>query len=104
MSLLKQLGAAEPLFVSLTLVGIKNRELALPSSAIRFKSTSEPFDRDVVSSPDVRVQNLSEESPFTTTLLPIVDSIWQAGGMKHSPYRQDGVWNPNWMQLDPFVP
>jgi Putative DNA-binding domain len=104
MGILSLLGATEPIFVTLTLIDVKDRVMALPSSATSYSLVSESFDREVISSPDVRVQNFSETPPFTSTLQPIVDSIWQAAGMKHSPYRQDGVWNPDWRQLDPFDP
>ena len=103
-TLLRLLEVSEPIFVTLTLVGVKNWVMALPGSSVSLSPVSEPFDRDVISSPDVRVQSLSEESPFRSTLSSIVDSIWQAAGMKHSPYRQDGVWDPRWRQLDRFVP
>jgi hypothetical protein len=79
--LLKELDVVEPLFVALTLTGMKGRTMALPLGYM-----SEPFDRDVILCPDILIENLTEGYPYPTTLLPIVNAIWQAAGREETPY------------------
>lgn len=88
-TLLSILKVEEPVFASLSFVGMKGRRVAGPSY-LRCN-----FDRDVILCPDVRVENLNEGSPFPTTLLPLINSFWQAAGQVRSPYiAEDGTWNP----------
>lgn len=84
--LLKHLEVSEPIFVALTLTGMKGRVMALPCFTTSFTTKSDPFDRDVIFCPDVLIQNLSEGSPYPSTLLPIVNSVWQAAGLHETPY------------------
>jgi hypothetical protein len=90
LSLLKHLEAAEPVFVSLTLVGVKGMVMALPqdmrSYSFNHSTQSEPFDRDVIVCPDMLAQNLEEGTPYPSTLRPIVDAVWQAAGREKTPY------------------
>jgi hypothetical protein len=88
LSLLDHLEVSEPIFVALTLLGMKGRTMALP-----YGDASHPFDRDTILCPDILVQNRSEGTPYPSTLLPIVNSVWQAAGMVRTPYIQNGRWN-----------
>ncbi len=91
--MLKMIGTAEPVYVSLTLVGVRGRTMALPRRLQMLNSVSPPFDRDVIVSPDVMVQNLEEGYPFATTLIPLVDSVWQAAGLEGTPnINNDREW------------
>jgi hypothetical protein len=95
--LLSILEVPEPIFVTLTLIGMKGRQMALPVPPYvpRKNDFTHGFDREIISCPDVRIENLSEGRPYQTTLLPILNSIWQAAGLKQSPYiDKDGIWNP----------
>jgi hypothetical protein len=80
LSLLSQMEVADPIFVSLTLIGVKGMTLSMSPDV------SEPFDRDVIVCPDIQIQNLDEGFPYPSTLLPIVDSVWQAAGRGRSPF------------------
>jgi len=94
--LLSILKVPEPIFATLTLLGMKDRQMALP----QYPYVSAPgsfinrFDRDVIFCPDVRMENLAQGYPFASTLLPLINSVWQAAGFKQSPYILDGNWNP----------
>jgi hypothetical protein len=91
--LLKELEVPEPTFASLTLVGMKGRTMALPDDPFGWRTTTDPFDRDVILSPDMRIENLAEGFPYPTTLLPIVNAVWQAAGRDQTPYLNGGgVW------------
>jgi hypothetical protein len=92
LSLLKHLEVAEPVFVSLTLMGVKGMVMALPQSAQDWDTKSSQFDRDVIVCPDMLAQNLEEGTPYPSTLRPIVDAIWQAAGREKTPYTSHLHW------------
>jgi hypothetical protein len=92
--LLRELQVAEPIFVTLTLLGMKGRTMALPRNLQVYGFTTEPFDRDVILCPDMLMENLAEGPPYPSTLLPVVDAVWQAAGRDRTPYlhEREGVW------------
>ncbi len=95
--LLSILEVPEPIFLTLTLVGMKGRQMALPDPPYVPPPNDfrHGFDRGIISCPDVRIENLSEGRPYQTILLPILNSVWQAAGLKRSPYiDKQGNWNP----------
>ncbi len=88
-SLLKRLDISDPIFVAVTLIGMKGRTMALPQDAARFSYESEPFDRDVISTPDVSL----EPEALVSSLLPLINYVWQAAGQERTPYLdQDQQW------------
>jgi hypothetical protein len=97
MRLLSLLRVPDPFFVGLSLIGMKGKQMALPAphSFFHVKNFTKIFDRDVIICPDVRVENLAEGYPYPTTLLPVVNSMWQAAGLKQSCFiDDDGNWEP----------
>jgi len=95
--LLGKLEVDEPIFVTMSLIGMKGREMALPERFLRRRNLASKctFDRDVILCPDVQIKNVGEGHPYSTTLLPLINSMWQAAGLKQSPsIRDDGSWNP----------
>ena len=77
----------------MTLIGVKGRTMALPNHGIHYNYQSDPFDRDVILCPDVLIRDNVEDEPFAETLLPIINSVWQAAGMEKSPYLRNGQWH-----------
>jgi hypothetical protein len=72
---------------------MKGRSMALPRNLHIYNFTSEDFDRDVIQSPDMLVENLAEGPPYPSTLLPIVNAVWQAAGRDSTPYlNSEGIW------------
>lgn len=95
LEMLGKLDAVEPIFVGLTLLGMKGRQMALPNMGPSFNYQSDEYDRDVIVSPDVLVKNIGEGYPYPSSLLPLINSIWQGAGLACSPYvRSDGTWKP----------
>ena len=87
--LLKYLQVPSPIFATITLIGVKGRTMVLPQNVVWVSYYSEPFDRDVILCPDVML----EGSPNASILLPVVNSIWQAAGLKETPYlHNNGAW------------
>lgn len=95
--LLAILEVSEPIFVTLTLLGMKGRQMAQPHHPYvpHPDDFSNKFDREIISGPDIRLENLSEGRPYQSILLPILNFVWQAAGLKQSPYADEsGLWNP----------
>jgi hypothetical protein len=36
----------------------------------------------------------TEEPPYPSTLLPLVNTMWQIAAREGTPFAPDGVWNP----------
>jgi hypothetical protein len=87
------LARTEPVYLSIALIGFKGLALATPND-MWGEAEEHSFDRDVILLPEVQVKNIEEGPPYATTLAPIADLMWQAGGHARSPHRGRGVWNP----------
>ena len=90
--LLSMLNASEPVYTTLTLIGVKGRNMDQRPITVNFNNMSPSFDRDVVLTPDVQIRDTPETWPFAETLLPIVNSVWQAAGKEKSPFIENGQW------------
>ncbi len=91
--LLRHLQVPEPIFVSLALIGVKGRTLALPQNAVYLSYQSDPFDRDLIVCPDVLLEHSSTDAPHPSLLLPLVNSVWQAAGRERTPFTDNqGAW------------
>jgi hypothetical protein len=90
LSVLKALNVALPVFIFLTLVGVKGYSIPVDRTC-RFKST--PIDREVLILPEVMIETY--ECRIDEVLRPIFDSIWNACGYPKSPsYGKEGKWQP----------
>jgi hypothetical protein len=94
MSLLKGLEVSPPVYVTLTLIDVKGAKLATPYFANGYES--HPIDRVVVVCPDVEVQHFAEDPPYPATLLPIINSVWQAAGIAQSLNIKQDQWVVNY--------
>jgi hypothetical protein len=96
LKLLKELETEEPVYAGLTLIGFKGKELSAGGNSIPVHGQAhKDFDRDVIISPDVMIQNTQEGPPYPTTLLPIINSIWQAAGFPGTIHLNgDDKWDP----------
>jgi Putative DNA-binding domain len=66
-----------PIYFSAALTGVKGMRLSLSNPyGIGVQHT---FDRDVIQTPEVEIDRM-EPKPYRDSLLPVVDSIWQANG------------------------
>jgi len=88
--LLSNLEVSDPVYVTLTLIGVKGKRLATPRS---WEDSTPGFDRDVILCPDVEIKESLEDEPYPATLLPLVNSIWQAAGIEQTPFFMNGIWN-----------
>jgi hypothetical protein len=77
-----------PIYVFLTLAGIQNYIFAVGS---RLPRGSKPLDRDVLSIPEVVIDNYNSEPH--TILRPIFDIVWNSFGLEGSlNYDEEGNW------------
>lgn len=95
LALLHLLNVPEPIYATLTLIGVKGMRMAAPYSTRTYKAESAPFDRDIILCSDVLIQNVIEGRPYPSTLRPIIDSVWQSAGYGSTPYvDSNGNWAP----------
>jgi len=86
---LGRLGVEDPVYMSCTLVNVKDYALSRDGISFYQDDVQHKFDRHVIQTPDLQIDR-SEPTPYRNSLLPIVDSIWQANGYEETP------WLRNW--------
>jgi hypothetical protein len=87
-------GRADHFYVGLSLIGIAGKSIF--STFMRVATARNAvITQDSFTSPEVFVDaNQPEEFPYGKTLLPLIDTMWQVGGLACSPFKPAGVWNP----------
>jgi hypothetical protein len=74
---INRIGIEGPIYFSAALTGVKNMRFAISNPyGIGINHT---FDRDVIQTPEIEIDRM-EPKPYRDSLLPVVDSIWQANG------------------------
>lgn len=77
------LGVTGPMMMALTLVGVHGSKILLGLNMVG-QVNEETFGRDVVSIPEIVVQDPS--APADRSLKPLFDMMWNAGGWPWSPF------------------
>jgi hypothetical protein len=83
-----RLAIEDPIYFSCALIGVQG--LRLSRGNLEFIDVQHTFDRQIIQTPEAQIDR-SERTPYLTTLLPIVDSIWQANGYEQTPWRSSWV-------------
>jgi hypothetical protein len=94
---LRRNGQTGSLYVGFSLLGILGKTLYGTTTTT---VDMPPIQTNVFSSPEVLVDMSEQEgAPFSRTLLPLVDTLWQVGGRETTPFKPNGVWDPftQWM-------
>jgi len=92
LSLLKTLNVEPPIFIFLTLLGVKGYSMAINTWRYWIHEVH-TIDRDILQLPEVMVENYDDKSE--KILKPCFDSIWNACGFSGSFYYNDkGEWAP----------
>ena len=90
LSTLETLNVEPPIFIFLTLLGVKGYRMGVDQSRI-FITEHHVIDRDILSLPEVVIENY--EVLAEAILKPCFDSIWNACGFPKSlNYDEDGKW------------
>jgi len=90
LTLEKEFGLEPPIFVLLSLLGIKNYIMGVDPSKFRLFG-DHPIDRDALLLPDMFVENYDTEAGVI--LRPAFDALWQSAGWDCSKnYDKNGKW------------
>jgi hypothetical protein len=97
---LRRDGRTGALYVGFSLLGIAGKSFYSNHMAMAFRDHEYEIRQNTFSSPEVYV-DLSEPAeglPFPKTLRPLVDTLWQVGGLEQTPCilfdGHERVWNP----------
>jgi hypothetical protein len=92
LSVLNTLNVEPPLFIFLTLLGVKGYSMGVDKSKYRVREVH-TIDRDILSLPEVIIDNYDENAE--KILKPCFDSIWNACGFAGDLYyNESGEWTP----------
>jgi len=87
--LLNQFGVEDPVYLSCVLIGVRDSGLSRDGVSFFDDDVLHKFDREVIQSPELEIDR-GEPAPYRNSLLPMVNSIWQANGYEETP------WLANW--------
>jgi hypothetical protein len=82
-------------FIGFSLIGIAGKVIFTTQFGSNGKERE--IRQNLFSSPEVYVDlsEPAEERPFERTLLPLIDTLWQVGGLEGTPFKtEEGKWNP----------
>lgn len=89
-----RIGVGDPVYFSCTLVGVQGLRLTQAQIALNYIGTQHTFDRQIIQTPEAQIDR-AESSPYRNSVLPVVNSIWQANGYERTPFEgSPGDWNP----------
>jgi hypothetical protein len=90
LSIQKELGVDPPLFIMLSLVGVKGYDMAV-DRLLFLGRDSHPIDRDTLQIPEVMIERF-DINP-AEVMKPIFDAVWNAAGFPRSMnYDKNGKW------------
>ena len=91
--LLRDLGFEPPIYVFLTLAGVRGSQLATGRNFRFFHGEVSPFDRDVLAIPNVEMLSFNDRG--TEIMKPMFDIVWNAAGYPVSPNFDENLnWRP----------
>jgi hypothetical protein len=91
---LRNQGQNEEVYAGFSLVGFANKVFFSTYRTLPFKRIARGTD-NIFNSSEVLVDiNDPEGSPYSRTLLPLVDTMWQVAGLPGTPFKPKGEWNP----------
>jgi hypothetical protein len=89
-----EIGVEDPVYFSCTLVGVQGLRLTQANPVLNYIGRQHTFDRQIIQTPDTQIDR-TESSPYRNSVLPVVNSIWQASGYERTPFEGGpGDWNP----------
>jgi len=91
---LRNFGLSGGLYVGFSLIGIADK--AFYSTPMRVATGRQDIIRDdIFTSPEVLVDiGESASYPYSATLLPLVDTMWQVAGLEGTPFKSGETWDP----------
>ncbi|HLP87337.1 MAG TPA: ATP-binding protein [Nostocaceae cyanobacterium] len=93
LNFLKKIETEPPIFIFLTIMGVKEHYIFVSRQYHLFKKFQDNIDRDILWIPEVIIDNYEVEA--SKILKPCFDLMWNAGGFKGSlNYNELGEWKP----------
>lgn len=90
-SIQKERGVETPLFIMLSLIGVKGYEMGYNRE--RFEFDGHPIEQDDLLVPEVVMESYDED--IDKVMQPVFDTVWRACGWPGSPNFEDGKWTGN---------
>lgn len=91
LNLLNILRVPTPIFIFLTLIGIKEHKILPPNVILGTWAAVHTIGRDVLQLPELYIEDYPTK--VDSVLRPIFNSLWNAGGYPEDPhYTDDGTW------------
>jgi hypothetical protein len=92
--LLRKLGVEPPIFLMLSLVGVRDHQLLRRDAGYDYLSALRPIDRDNLVVPEVIVESVEQDLHALQRLMrPLLDPVWNAVGLPRSlHYDESGNW------------
>ncbi len=88
----RKFGIDDPVYFCCTLIGVQGMRLS--RTGLFEIGGGHTFDRPVIQSPEAQIDR-ADQRPYRRSVLPVVDSVWQANGYEETPWRDpSGEWNP----------
>jgi hypothetical protein len=94
---IKRIGSnppTSPVYLGLSLIGIEGKRIYSTYNHSFFQDSIVSPRKNIFNSPERVVDLDAEDSPYTKTLLPLVNLMWQAFGHELTPFRINAEWNP----------
>ena|ERR1700690_2169301 len=83
-----QSGIEDPVYFSCALIGVQGLRLSQTGNPLIDHGAMHAFDRHMILTPEVQIDR-SESRPYCNSVLPVVNSIWQACGYEQTPFLRD---------------
>ena len=91
---LRDLGVFPPLFVLMTLVGIKDAAYRVRKS--NFDDREPPIERDILFLPECVIHEYGDDAEYHKAVKPAFDALWNAAGyVSAQTFTADGKWDPS---------
>jgi hypothetical protein len=86
----------EDAYAGFSLIGVANKAFFSTHTRRVFTRNVPTVTGNIFNSPEVLVNlNDPEESPYSRTLRPLVDTMWQVAGLQETPFfKRNGEWDP----------
>ena len=89
--ILERLGCSPPVFVGISLVGVRGLKMAVSGEDLMYKSDSGAIEKDVLVLPEIVVE--SPTAAWGSLLKPTLDLVWNACGYAESKwFDSSGQW------------
>jgi hypothetical protein len=92
---LQMMGNKEPVYIGFTFIGIADKQFYISYRHLGFSDATTKPRKNIFVSPEVLADFASDDpSPYSGTLLPLINTIWQVAGLSETPFKLNQEWTP----------